>query len=207
MKHTVWKVVGTTPGTWHKVDIWEERDCWKGCTGRMKFCNSLWWGPLFRQPHFIQPRRRPNTASREDLYYSSDPTSLPLLLSSSHTHLFKLHRTASASASSEPRRRQDGNKRMEELQKATSDDVSNLTLHISSAAALHPEEVILLWNTCLTPDHWLDASSCILLAIYASLGGSQSLICLNPHLGEYLLPFCAPSRLLSCLFIPVCPKS
>lgn len=36
---------------------------------------------------------------------------------------------------------------------------SNLTLHISSAAAFWPEEVILQWNICLIPEHWLDASS------------------------------------------------
>lgn len=87
---------------------------------------------------------------------------------------------------------------------------SNLTLCSSSAAAFWPEEVILQWNICLIPEHWLDAPSNFLSAPYPQswshhLSPWPASI---PPLGGYLLPpFYAPSPLLSCLFIPVYPKS
>jgi len=71
--------------------------------------------------HFIP--RTPNPSAGEVLYYSSYPTySIPSTLIQPPHSSPQQYRMASASALPKPCRGQDGNKRLGQLQKATSDD-------------------------------------------------------------------------------------
>lgn len=160
--------------------------------------DGLWWSLLFSQSHSSSPTQQLEIP----LLPFTPCTLLPLLSPAPHPPL-KAAQNGSARALGKPWRSRMGMRIRTAAESPQGWHRRHVSPHISTAAAFWPEEGILQWNICFIPKQWQDAASSILPAPYPQPWSHIWV----PDLPQLHISFCAPSPLLSCLFIPVYSKS